>query len=26
MEGLSENVLRVLTFLDITDFLELHAA
>lgn len=26
MEGLSENVLRILTFLDITDFLELHAA
>jgi anti-anti-sigma factor len=26
MVGLSENVLRVLTFLDITDFLELHAA
>jgi anti-anti-sigma factor len=26
MEGLSENVLRILTFLDITNFLELKAA
>jgi hypothetical protein len=26
MEGLSENVLRILTFLDITNFLELNAA
>jgi len=26
MEGLSENVLRILSFLDITNFLELNAA